>query len=58
MQKTWLVGALWRVAMADGRIGMYEVRLLRRLADLLYASHADFILARHRVQEGGQARQG
>jgi len=44
---------LWRVAMADGGIDMYEEQLVRKLADLLYVRHSDFILAKHRVQNGG-----
>jgi len=43
---------LWRVAIADGTIDMYEDQLVRKLADLLYVSHADFILAKRRVQNG------
>lgn len=42
-EKTALVGALWRVAYADGRLDPYEEALLRRLADLLYLPHAAFI---------------
>jgi uncharacterized tellurite resistance protein B-like protein len=51
-QKVRLVERLWRVAIADGSIDMYEEQLVRKLADLLYVSHADFILAKHRVQRG------
>lgn len=51
-EKVQLIERLWRVAMADGAIDMYEEQLVRKLADLLYVSHADFILARHRVQNG------
>lgn len=47
------VERLWRVAMADGEIDMYEDQLVRKLADLLYVSHADFILAKRRVQNAG-----
>jgi uncharacterized tellurite resistance protein B-like protein len=32
---------------------MYEDQLVRKLADLLYVAHADFILAKHRVQTAG-----
>ena len=35
--------ALWRVAFADGRIDRYEEHILRRIADLLYLRHQDFI---------------
>lgn len=52
-QKAQFIEQLWRVAMADGKIDMYEEHLVRKLADLLYVPHADFILAKHRVQAGG-----
>src|ERR1044071_2416460 len=38
-----LVGMLWRVAYADGKLDKYEEALLRKLCDLLFVSHADFI---------------
>lgn len=53
-QKVQLVEHLWRVAMADGKIDMYEEQLVRKLADLLYVPHSDFILAKHRVQSAGE----
>ncbi len=48
-QKVQLVEHLWRVALADGTLDMYEEHLVRKLADLLYVSHTDFILAKHRA---------
>jgi uncharacterized tellurite resistance protein B-like protein len=54
-RKAQFIECLWRVAMADGRIDMYEDQLVRKLADLLYVAHCDFILARHRVQNGATA---
>lgn len=48
-QKARLVEQLWRVALADGKLDMYEEHLVRKLADLLYVAHADFILAKHRA---------
>lgn len=41
--KRGLLQLLWKVAYADGRIDAQEEHLLRRLADLLHLSHADFI---------------
>jgi uncharacterized tellurite resistance protein B-like protein len=41
--KRGLLHLLWRVAHADGRVDPHEEHLLRRLADLLHLSHADFI---------------
>jgi uncharacterized tellurite resistance protein B-like protein len=37
---------LWRVAHADGHVDKYEEHLLRKLADLLYVSNADYIQAK------------
>ena len=54
-QKTGFVELLWRVAMADGTIDMYEEHLVRKLADLLYVAHNDFILAKLRVQKAAQS---
>ena len=52
-QRVQFVEQLWRVANADGEIDAYEDQLVRKLADLLYVAHADFILAKHRVRNPG-----
>ncbi len=46
-EKFRLMTGLWRVACADGEIHHYEEHLLRRLADLLYVPHSEFIRAKH-----------
>ena len=46
-QKRDLVRGLWEVACADGDIHHYEELLVRRLADLIYVPHADFIRTKH-----------
>lgn len=38
-----LVGMLWEVIYADGRVDRWEEHLVRRVADLLYVTHAEFI---------------
>lgn len=38
-----LLTSLWQVAFADGELDNYEEQLMRRIADMLYLSHADFI---------------
>jgi uncharacterized tellurite resistance protein B-like protein len=38
-----LLRLLWDVAHADGHVDPHEEHLLRRIADLLHLSHADFI---------------
>jgi uncharacterized tellurite resistance protein B-like protein len=51
-QKFDLVRGLWQVACADGRIHHHEEALVRRLADLLYVSHTDFIRSKHVALDG------
>lgn len=46
-QKYALLCGLWQVACADGEIHHYEEHLIRRLADLLYLPHSEFIRAKH-----------
>ena len=48
-QKIDLVESLWKVAFADGELHRYEEHVIRRLADLLYVPHTDFIAAKHRA---------
>ncbi len=49
-QKTRLVEMMWHVAFADHHLDKYEEHLIRKVADLLYISHVDFIQAKHRAQ--------
>ncbi len=44
-----LIEALWRVAAADGDIHKYEDHLIRRIAELLYVPHSEFIRAKLKV---------
>lgn len=46
-QRAELVGWLWRVAYADGRLDRHEEHLVRRLADLLGVPHREFIRQKH-----------
>ena len=48
-QRCSLVSGLWEVAWADDEIHHYEEHLIRRLADLMYVSHADFIRTKHQA---------
>ncbi|MGH8516506.1 MAG: TerB family tellurite resistance protein [Panacagrimonas sp.] len=45
-EKRALMQWLWRVAAVDGRVDPNEEALLRKVADLLYVSHADYIRAK------------
>jgi uncharacterized tellurite resistance protein B-like protein len=42
-QRLSVLNMLWQVAYADGRLHRHEEHLMRRFADLLHLSHADFI---------------
>lgn len=55
-EKVTLVTHLWEVAYADGKLDRYEEHLIRRVADLLYVSHSDYIRSKLLVrdQSGGQ----
>lgn len=44
--KVRLIENLWRVAYADGRLDRYEEQFIRKVAGLIYVSHADFIKAK------------
>ena len=45
-QKRDLLAMMWRVAMADNEISRYEEHVIRKVADLLYVPHGDFITAK------------
>ena len=41
-----VVRALWSIAYADAQLHHYEEHIIRKIADLLYLSHSDFIQAK------------
>ena len=45
-QKYQLLKQLWLVAYVDGQIDRYEEHMIRKLCDLLYLSHSQFIRAK------------
>ncbi len=45
-----LIHNLWEVAYADGNLDRYEEHLIRRIAELLYVSHSDFIKTKLQVK--------
>jgi len=44
-----IIELLWRVAFADTILDKYEEYYVRKVADLLYVSHLDFIKAKHKA---------
>jgi uncharacterized tellurite resistance protein B-like protein len=49
-QKVQIIENLWHVAMIDGHLDAHELHLMRKLADLLYISHADYVGAKQRAR--------
>lgn len=49
-QKLKVVELMWQVAYADDYLQKYEEALIRKVSDLLYIPHSDFIAAKHKVK--------
>ena len=45
-QKFTLIKALWQIAYADDELDKYEESTIRKIADLIYVDHSDFIKAK------------
>jgi uncharacterized tellurite resistance protein B-like protein len=50
-QKVQVVEYLWQVAYADGQLDAHEQHFMRKIADLLYVSHADYVAAKQRARD-------
>ena len=50
-EKILLIRNLWEVAFADGNLDRYEEHLIRKVAELMYVSHSDFIRTKLAVKE-------
>ena len=44
-----LIKNIWQVAYADKKIDQHEDHLIRKVADLIYVGHSDFIRAKHEI---------
>jgi len=44
------IQAMWQVAYADGELDGHEEFIIRKIADLIYLSHSDYIKAKLEVQ--------
>lgn len=49
-QKFRLLTGLWKVAYASDGINRYEEHIIRRIAELLYIPHSEFIRAKHQAR--------
>lgn len=45
-----LIKAMWAMAYADGNLDKYEDYLIRKIADLIYVPHSEFIRAKSLVK--------
>lgn len=52
-QKSKVIEYMWQVAYADGHLDAHEQHFMRKIADLLYISHADYVAAKQRAREQG-----
>ncbi|MBF8269067.1 MAG: hypothetical protein HW386_776 [Gammaproteobacteria bacterium] len=50
-ERVGIVEILWRVAFADTVLDKYEEYYVRKIADLLYVPHREYIKAKHRAVE-------
>lgn len=53
-EKARLVELMWQVSFTDDHMDKYEEHLIRRVADLLYVPHRQFITAKLRAQKSNQ----
>jgi uncharacterized tellurite resistance protein B-like protein len=49
-EKTRLLQNMWEVAFADGNLDRYEEHLIRKVAELMYITHSDFIKTKINVK--------
>jgi len=49
-QKIRIIENLWQVALVDGHLDAHELHLMRKIADLLYVGHADYLAAKQRAR--------
>jgi uncharacterized tellurite resistance protein B-like protein len=49
-QRSVFIENLWRVAFADADLNVYEDQFVRKIADLLYVSNTECMLARQRAK--------
>ncbi len=50
-EKCQVLKMLWGVAYADGELDPFEEQLMRRMADMLYLSHSDYVRTKLQVTE-------
>ena len=46
-----LIESMWKIAYADGNIDKYEEHIIRKVSNLIYVAHSDFINAKLSAKE-------
>lgn len=46
-----LIESMWKIAYADGNIDKYEEHIIRKVSNLIYVAHSDFIQAKLNAKE-------
>ena len=49
-QKIELIENMWRIAFSDKRLDKYEDHLIRKVSELIYVSHSDFIKTKLKIR--------
>lgn len=49
-KKVELIENMWRIAFSDKRLDKYEDHLIRKVSELIYVSHSDFIKTKLKVK--------
>lgn len=52
-EKFQLITNMWKIAYSDKQIDRFEEHLIRRVADLIYVPHVQFIEAKHIASDSG-----
>lgn len=52
--KQHIIELMWRVAYADSELAAHENHVLRRIAELLHITHADYIAAKMRARDAAE----
>ena len=53
-QKQYVIELMWQVAYADSELAAHENHVLRRVAELLHITHADYIAAKMRARDASE----
>ena len=51
IERVKLIESMWKIAYADGNIDKYEEHIIRKVSNLIYVAHSDFIKAKLSAKE-------